>query len=352
MLKTIEWKNNRIIFLDQKRLPLEEKYVETDDYRVIAEAIRSLRLRGAPLIGVSAAFGVCLGAIEGLRNHPDHYYQFLEKVDQSLRITRPTAVNLFWALNRIKKIWKDAKEQRLVPEICTERLIQEAMLIHEEDSRINQQISQHGAQLIENNDKILTHCNAGALACSAWGTALGVIYWAVAQEGKTVVVYADETRPLLQGARLTAFELLKNDIPVTLITDNMAGYLMAKGRVDKIIVGADRIALNGDTANKIGTYSLAVLASYHKIPFYVAAPLSTVDEKLLCGNDIPIEERKPEEVLHLYQDRTAPIGVEAWNPAFDLTPNQLIRAIITEKGILYPPFEKKLAHLKQADMHA
>ena len=349
MLKTIEWKSDRVNFLDQKLLTLEEKYIETDNYRVVVEAICSLSLRGAPLIGVSAAYGICLGALEAEKERSEQFYDFLEMVDQSLRATRPTAVNLFWALNRMKKVWKETEKQGFSPRNCTERLIQEAQTIHEEDIKTNQQIAQNGSKLIENHDRILTHCNAGALACSAWGTALGVIYWASIHEGKTLSVYADETRPLLQGARLTAFELMKNHIPVTLITDSMAGYLMAKGQVDKIIVGADRIALNGDTANKIGTYSLSVLASYHKIPFYIAAPLSTVDQAVISGNDIPIEERKPEEVFYFNRNRTSPQGVKAWNPAFDVTPHQLIRAIITEEGILYPPFVDKLTHLKQKD---
>lgn len=347
MLKTIEWQNNRVRFLDQRQLPLEESLVETNDFRIVADAISTLGLRGAPLIGVGAAYGIALGAYEGLNAHSGQYYSFLESVDQTLRSTRPTAVNLFWALDRMKKIWKVAEKQGISLSACTEKLIEEAIKIHKEDIQTNQNIAKQGSSLIEDQDAILTHCNAGALACSAWGTALGVIYWAALQEGKKLTVYADETRPLLQGARLTTFELMKNHIPVTLITDNMAGFLMAQGRVHKIIVGADRIAANGDTANKIGTYSLAILASYHNIPFYIAAPLSTVDICISTGDEIPIEERKPEEVFNFREARTAPQGVGVWNPAFDVTPHQLIRAIITEKGILYPPFAEKLALLKQ-----
>ncbi len=347
MFKTIEWKNGQVRFLDQRQLPLKEFFIETNDFRVVAQAISNLGLRGAPLIGVGAAYGMALGAQEGLKIHLDRFYSFLESVDQTLRSTRPTAVNLFWALDRMKKIWKDAEKQGVSPKKCAEELIEEAITIHNEDIETNQNIAKQGASLVEDQDAILTHCNAGALACSAWGTALGVIYWAALQERKKLTVYADETRPLLQGARLTTFELLKNHIPVTLITDNMAGYLMAQGRVHKIIVGADRIAANGDTANKIGTYSLAVLASHHHIPFYIAAPLSTIDIHIASGEDIPIEEREPEEVFHFGESRTAPQGIEAWNPAFDVTPHHLIRAIITEKGILYPPFVEKLTLLKQ-----
>ncbi|NLJ50090.1 MAG: S-methyl-5-thioribose-1-phosphate isomerase [Candidatus Atribacteria bacterium] len=347
MLKSIEWKKNHIRFLDQRQLPLKENFIETQDFRVIADAISALGLRGAPLIGVGAAYGIALGAQEALNGHRDQYFSFLESVDQTLRSTRPTAVNLFWALDRMKKIWKDAEIQGILPHDCTEKLLEEAIKIHNEDIQTNQSIAKQGSSLIQDEDAILTHCNAGALACSAWGTALGVVYWAALQEGKKLTVYADETRPLLQGARLTTFELLKNHIPVTLITDNMAGYLMARGQIHKIIVGADRIAVNGDTANKIGTYSLAVLASHHNIPFYVAAPLSTIDIHITSGEDIPIEERKPEEVFYFGEKRIAPQGIEAWNPAFDVTPHQLIRAIITEKGILYPPFVEKLTLLKQ-----
>lgn len=347
MFKTIEWKKNRVIFIDQSQLPWEENLIETDDFRIIANAISTLGLRGAPLIGVGAAYGVALGAQEALNKLPSQYYPFLEIVDQTLRSTRPTAVNLFWALDRMKEIWKDAEIQGMLPIDCTERLIQEAIKINEEDIQINQSIAKQGSFLIKDQDAILTHCNAGALACSAWGTALGVIYWAALQEGKKLTVYADETRPLLQGARLTAFELMKNHIPITLITDNMAGYLMALRRVDKVIVGADRIATSGDIANKIGTYPLAVLATYHHIPFYVVAPLSTVDIHIADGDNIPIEERSPEEVFHFGGIRIAPQGIEAWNPAFDITPHRLISAIITEKGILYPPFSEKLTYLKQ-----
>ena len=349
MFKTIEWKNFQVRFLDQRQLPLEEKFIETNDFRVVADAISNLGLRGAPLIGVGAAYGMALGAQEGLNTHSDQYFSFLENVDQTLRSTRPTAVNLFWALDRMKKIWKNAEKQGVSPSNCTKKLVEEAITIHDEDIETNQNIAKQGSSLIEDQDAILTHCNAGALACSAWGTALGVIYWAALQDGKKLMVYADETLPLLQGARLTSFELMKNNIPVTLITDNMAGYLMAQGWVHKIIVGADRIAANGDTANKIGTYSLAVLASYHKIPFYIAAPLSTIDIHIATGDEIPIEERKPEEIFLFGESRTAPQGVGAWNPAFDVTPHQLIRAIITEKGILYPPFAEKLSLLKQME---
>ncbi|MCX6089717.1 MAG: S-methyl-5-thioribose-1-phosphate isomerase [Candidatus Atribacteria bacterium] len=346
-LKTIEWNERTVTFLDQTRLPGEQVYCTTGDFRVVAEGIRSLRLRGAPLIGVSAAYGICLGAMESMEKGKTEFYRNLEAIDALLRSTRPTAVNLFWALDRMKKIWSTCRDRNRTLEEGGQLLIEEAKKIENEDRETNEQIARHGSRIIRDGDRILTHCNAGALACSAWGTALGVIYWAVEKDRKTISVYADETRPLLQGARLTSFELQKNGIPVTVITDSMAGSLMAYGMVDKVIVGADRIALNGDVANKIGTFSVAVLAHYHSIPFYIAAPLSTVDPVIRKGSDIPIEERNPEEVTSWKGDRIVPEGVTVWNPAFDVTPHDLIRGIITEKGILYSPFEEKLENLKQ-----
>ncbi|MGQ9473403.1 MAG: S-methyl-5-thioribose-1-phosphate isomerase [Candidatus Caldatribacteriaceae bacterium] len=347
MFKTIEWNDGQLSFLDQTLLPLQEVYITTSDYRVVAEAIRSLRLRGAPLIGVSAAYGLCLGALEGIQVHPKEFISFLEQVDGELRRTRPTAVNLFWALDRMKSVWQKMAAGGKSPKEIVEKLIVEAQSIEREDALMNERIAKFGAQLLADGDRVLTHCNAGALACTQWGTALGVIYWAFLREGKKLTVYADETRPLLQGARLTSFELQKNGIPVTVICDNMAGFLMSQGAIDKVIVGADRIALNGDFANKIGTYTVALLAHYHHIPFYIAAPLSSVDFEALDGQSIPIEERSPEEVTSWGERRITPLGVGVRNPAFDVTPGYLVNAIVTEKGVLFPPFLEKLRELKE-----
>jgi len=347
MLRTIEWREGALSFLDQTLLPLEERYVTTSNYRVVAEAIKVLRLRGAPLIGVSAAYGLCLGALEALKCHREEFFRFLAQVDRELRGTRPTAVNLFWALDRMKNIWQAMEAQKVSPEAVVERLITEARVMEEEDIRTNEQIARFGAQLFCDGDRILTHCNAGALACVQWGTALGTIHWAFLREGKRLTVYADETRPLLQGARLTAFELQRSGIPVTVICDNMAGFLMSRGEIDKVVVGADRIALNGDFANKIGTYTVALLAHHHGIPFYVVAPLSSVDFESPDGGSIPIEERDPEEVVFWGERRIAPLGVGARNPAFDITPWKLVSALVTERGILYPPFLEKLRELKR-----
>ncbi len=348
MLQAIEWKGEKIRFLDQTRLPKEESYIETEDYRCVAEAIKKLRIRGAPLIGVAAAYGLCLGALEGLRRK-GNLFSFLERVDSDLRNTRPTAVNLFWALDRMRRVWLplckgNAKEVDIVT-----LLVQEAQTIDRENALVSERIARSGAKLFEDGDRVLTHCNTGPLACGGWGTALGTILWAVLKEGKKLVVYADETRPLLQGSRLTAFELLKSGVPVTLICDNMAGFLMSRGEITKAIVGADRIALNGDTANKIGTYTVAVLAQHHGIPFYVAAPLSTVDPFTETGMDIPIEERSAEEVTSFGGASVAPLGASVRNPAFDVTPHTLITAFVTEEGIVSPPFKEKFFRLKRKE---
>ncbi|MEN3186035.1 MAG: S-methyl-5-thioribose-1-phosphate isomerase [Atribacterota bacterium] len=347
MVRTIQWENNTLCFLDQTLLPLEERYVTTSDYRVVAEAIRKLQVRGAPLIGVAAAYGLCLGALEASCLNREEFFHFLARVDEELRGTRPTAVNLFWALDRLKKLWHSLEGQGASVEVVVEGLIKEAQTMEEEDVSTNQRIAQLGAQLFADGDRVLTHCNAGALACVQWGTALGTIHWAFLKEGKRLTVYADETRPLLQGTRLTAFELRKSGIPVTVICDNMAGFLMAQGAIDKVIVGADRIALNGDFANKIGTYTVALLARYHRIPFYVAAPLSSVDFDALNGQAIPIEERNPEEVLVWGGRQIAPLGVGVRNPAFDITPWNLVSAFVTEEGVLYPPFLEKFDEIKK-----
>lgn len=346
MLKAVEWKGKTLQFLDQTLLPEEEVYIETADYWEVVEAIRQLKIRGAPLLGVAAAYGLCLGALQKEESKTEDLLSFLQKVDEDLRTSRPTAVNLSWALDRLKKIWEGGKEKDLSSREIANSLIDEAKKIEEEDYKNNENIARHGAQLLQDGDRVLTHCNTGSLACSGWGTALGAISWAALQEGKKIQVYADETRPLWQGARLTAFELMKNSIPVTVICDNMAGYLMSQKLVDKVIVGADRVTLRGDAANKIGTYSLAVLAHYHKIPFYMAFPLSSVDFSIKEGKEIPIEERNPEEVIAPRGVRIAPRGVGVRNPAFDVTPHHLITALITEKGIIYPPFEQTLPNWK------
>lgn len=336
-MKTVEWASGKLRFIDQTKLPLEKVVLETDDYRVVAQAIKTMQIRGAPAIGVAAAMGVALGAREIAGAGTKDYRSRLAEVIQTLRSTRPTAVNLFWALDRMER----CAEQGNGPASTAEVLVQEAQDIAREDEEANRRMGKLGATLIPDGSRVLTHCNAGALATSAYGTALGVLRAAV-EEGKRIEVYADETRPLLQGARLTAWELMEDGIPLTLITDNMAGYLMSLGRVDSVIVGADRIASNGDVANKIGTYSVAVLAHAHGIPFYVAAPTSTVDMAIPSGDHIPIEERDEEEVLSLGGVRTAPLGVRAFNPAFDVTPHRYVAAIITEAGIAREPFEESL----------
>lgn len=342
-LQALEWKGRSLRFLDQTRLPREEVYIETEDYRDVVEAIKSLRIRGAPLIGVAAAYGLCLGAFEGLKS--EDFFAFLKRVDRELRATRPTAVNLFWALDRLRAVWTGEGVSSDWEEVV-DRLVAEARAIDTENAAVSERIAHFGATLLADGDRVLTHCNTGPLACGGWGTALGAILWAVHKEGKKLVVYADETRPLLQGARLTAFELQKSGIPVTVICDNMAGFLMSQGYVTKVIVGADRIALNGDVANKIGTYGVAILARYHGIPFYVAAPLATVDPKAKTGADIPIEERDPQEVTTFSGAPVTPPGVSVWNPAFDVTPASLVSALVTEEGVIFPPFGEKLQALK------
>lgn len=336
MFKTVEYKDGKVRLIDQTRLPLEEVYVECDNYQDVARAIKIMQVRGAPAIGVTAAMGVALGAKGIITEDFAEFYKEFVKICDYLAGTRPTAVNLFWAIERMKSITDKNRDKPV--EFIKDALEKEAVKIREEDISINRAMGNHGQELIENGDTILTHCNAGALATAGeYGTALGVIKVAH-EKGKRIKVYADETRPFLQGARLTAWELVKEGIPVRLITDNMAGYFMGKGEIDKVIVGADRIAANGDTANKIGTYSLSILAKEHNIPFYVAAPLSTIDIKIPDGSKIPIEERNSQEVTHLNSKRIAPEGVEVVNPAFDVTPHKNIHAIITEKGIIKPPF--------------
>ncbi len=339
MIKTIVWKNNKVVLIDQNALPLAESYVTCRTYQQVIAAIRGLTVRGAPAIGVAAAMAAALGAAALPALPLDQFRIKFSLICDEIARARPTARNLFWALERMQKCLDDniaAEKKNLKKE-----LIAEARRICAGDIAINRRMGKHGSFLIDDGDNILTHCNAGALATAGYGTALGVLR-AAREQGKKLHVYVDETRPVLQGARLTAWEMQKEKIPATLITDNMAGFLMQQGRIDKIIVGADRIAANGDTANKIGTYSLAVLAGAHNIPFYIAAPLSTIDASLKTGAEIPIEERAAAEVTSFRGVPTAPRNIKVRNPAFDVTPARFITAIITEKGILEKPYGKSI----------
>ena len=338
-VETIQWDKERIKLIDQTLLPNKFKHIYCDSVESIWEAIKNLRVRGAPAIGIAGALGVILGVQDSrAKDYPELKKQ-LEHAISYLASSRPTAVNLFWALDRMRVCCEKHKELS-ISEIKS-KLLNEAQKIIDEDKNVCRNIGKNGAKLIKNGDVILTHCNAGGLATADYGTALGVIFHA-AEQGKKIRVYADETRPLLQGARLTTWELMQAGIDVTLICDNMAGSLMKQGKIDCVIVGADRIASNGDTANKIGTYSLAVLAKAHSIPFYVAAPISTFDMKIKSGEQIPIEQRAPEEVTNLCGKRIAPKDVNVYNPAFDITPARLISAIITECGIIKKPDAKKI----------
>ncbi len=341
-IKPIEYQNGVLRMIDQRLLPTEELWLEYTDYQGVAEAIQTMVVRGAPAIGVAAAFGAWFGARDIEAADFNAFYSQLEKVCEVLAATRPTAVNLFWALERVQAFVK-ARSAKPLAEIKAE-LEAEALAIAAEDEQLNRTMGAHGAALIPEQARILTHCNAGALATGGYGTALGVIRAAV-EAGKKVMVYADETRPFLQGSRLTAWELQKDNIPVTLICDNMAGYMMSKDEVDCVIVGADRIAANGDVANKIGTYTVAVLAKEHGIPFYVAAPLSTIDLAIADGSQIPIEERDRKEVTHHGDKAMAPEGIEVRNPAFDVTPNRLVTAIITERGVVKGNYREGLTKL-------
>jgi methylthioribose-1-phosphate isomerase len=336
-LKIIEWLGDRVRIIDQSKLPHEEVFPELRDHLEVADAIRSLRIRGAPDIGVAAAYGYALGAQTIDTTSKERFLERLRSISQTLASSRPTAVNLFWALERMNRV---ATGDGDVSQIKA-ALVAEAKAIEAENDEANRRLSELGAELIRDGFTILTHCNAGSLATAAYGTALGVVKMA-REQGKKIQVFADETRPLLQGARLTTWEMLKDGIPVTLITDSMAGHFMKKGDIDCVIVGADRIAANGDVANKIGTYTLAVLAMENGIPFYVAAPVSTIDLSLSSGADIPIEERSAEEVTHVQGIRIAPEGVAVANPAFDVTPHCYVTAIITEKGIYREPYEERL----------
>ncbi len=348
MFKTIEWTEEGVRLIDQTRLPTEEVYRTCRDYRAVAEAIRSMVIRGAPAIGVAAAMGIALGVKNSRASTVAEVKAEFETIAETISKTRPTAVNLFWAVKRMRKVFEEclAPEGSEEEKIATARarLVEEARRVLEEDIAVNQAIGRHGATLIENSATILTHCNAGALATGGYGTALGIIRSVVAS-GKKVRVFAGETRPFLQGSRLTAWELAKDGIPATLITDSMAGHFMKQGEIQAVIVGADRIAANGDVANKIGTYTLAVLAHENKIPFYVAAPLSSIDLSLGSGEQIPIEERSPAEVTHLAGVAVAPENIEARHPAFDVTPHQYVSAIVTERGIARDPYTESLKAL-------
>jgi methylthioribose-1-phosphate isomerase len=342
MIIPVKWSDEGVLMLDQRLLPTEETWLTLKTYTDVADGIRDMVVRGAPAIGVSAAYGIALGAKQFVGTNMVDFEDELDYICEVLGKTRPTAVNLFWAIDEMKKTFSQAKaEGKSISEI-KQILLDRAKAIHDEDIEAQRLIADFGGELIEDNSTVLTHCNAGALATGGvWGTALGVIRGAVNQ-GKSVHVFADETRPYLQGARLTAWELKEDNIPVTLITDNMSGYMMKKGRVQAVVVGSDRIAANGDVANKIGTYMVAVLAKEHGIPFYVAAPLSTVDLNCPTGEEIPIEERDTREVSHIKDIQLAPEGIEIGNPAFDVTPNHLVTAIITEKGVARAPYTESL----------
>lgn len=338
MIKTIIWENEQLVILNQNKLPEEVIYEPCNSVHEVAEAIKNLKVRGAPLIGVTAAFGLALGVTQ-YEGPFENFHQYYTSIREELAATRPTAVNLFWALQRMDGVYH--KNSHKSPAELGRQMLDEAQAMYEEDINTNKMIGEHGAQLLDKPSRVLTICNAGALATCGYGTALGVIRTAYKQN-KIIQVWACETRPVLQGARLTVWELMQDKIPVKLITDNMAGYIMQLDQVDAVIVGADRIAANGDTANKIGTYTLAVLAKYHHIPFYVAAPQSTIDRSLASGQDIPIEERAAEEVRSIRGVSVTVKDVEVFNPAFDVTDNSLITGIITEKKVLRPPFEHSL----------
>ncbi|HEX4945827.1 MAG TPA: S-methyl-5-thioribose-1-phosphate isomerase [Blastocatellia bacterium] len=348
MIKTLEWTDEGVVMIDQRLLPTEETYPVFKTYEEVAAAIKDMVVRGAPAIGVAAAMGVALGARNIGTNDAAQFDQQFQTICDVLAGTRPTAVNLFWAIERMRTLYDKLKAEGLpLAEICL-RLTDEAKRMHEEDVAINKAMGANGAELIPDGATVLTHCNAGALATAGYGTALGVIRAAVGT-GKNVAVYADETRPFLQGARLTAWELHKDNIPVTLITDNMAGHFMKAGKLDCVIVGADRIAANGDVANKIGTYSVAVLAKENDIPFYVAAPISTIDLNTKTGDDIPIEQRPETEVTHVKGAQLSPEGITIANPAFDVTPNRYVTAIITERGVARAPYVESLQKLVRGE---
>jgi len=342
MIQTVEWTDSGVRFIDQTKLPTEETYVTCKTYEQVADVIRNMVVRGAPAIGVSAAMGIALGVKNSKAESVAALKQDFDRICDVIGKTRPTAVNLFWAIRRMQEKFERVRV-RPVPQI-KQAMIEEAQRMHAEDIAANQAMGRHGATLMPSSGGVLTHCNAGALATCGYGTALGVIRAAV-EAGKKIHVYADETRPFLQGSRLTAWELMKDGIPTTVISDNMAGAMMKQGKIGAIVVGADRIAANGDVANKIGTYTVAVLAHEHGIPFYVAAPFSTIDLETSDGSGIPIEQRNSREVTHIAGKQMVPDGVEVENPAFDVTPAKYVSAIITERGIAHAPYEDSLRKL-------
>src|SRR5690242_16344387 len=341
MLPTIDIQDDVIVMVDQRKLPAQEVYVRCRTAPEVAKAIRTMVIRGAPAIGVAAAFGIAVGMKRSAAKGTNQFAVEFQKSCDLMAGTRPTAVNLFWAIDRLKAAFAHGAQAGESPEELSARLMREAQAIHDEDVANCRAMGLHGADVMPDGARVLTHCNAGALATAGYGSALGVIRAAV-ERGKKIAVFADETRPFLQGARLTAWELVRDGIDTTIITDNMSGALMRQGKVDLVVVGADRIAANGDTANKIGTYSVAVLAREHSIPFYVAAPLSTIDLNTPDGVHIPIEERSRREVTHVGGTQVAPDGAGVWNPAFDVTPHHLIAGIITERGIFRPPYIESL----------
>jgi methylthioribose-1-phosphate isomerase len=342
MIKTLEWTDEGVRFIDQTRLPLEEVYITCRNFQEVATAIRDMIVRGAPAIGVAAAMGIALGVKQSQAKDALKLRNEFDQICTTMGKTRPTAVNLFWAIRRMSEKFDSVAGYSM--EHIKAALVQEAQQMYIEDIAANEAMGRHGATLMPNSGGVLTHCNAGALATCGYGTALGVIRAAV-ESGKKIHVFADETRPFLQGARLTTWELTKDGIQTTLIADNMAGAIMKQGKIKAVVVGADRVAANGDVANKIGTYTVAVLAKEHGIPFYVAAPWSTVDLNTLTGDQIPIEQRSPKEVTHHAGKQVAPDGVLVENPAFDVTPNKYVTAIITERGIARPPYQESLKEL-------
>jgi methylthioribose-1-phosphate isomerase len=344
MIQTLEWTDRGVVFIDQTKLPTEETYVTCTTHQQVADVIRNMVVRGAPAIGVAAAMGIALGVKNSKAENGAELEKDFDQICESIRQTRPTAVNLFWAIRRMQAKFETLRV-RPVPQI-KQALIEESQRMHAEDIAANQAMGRYGATLMPASGGVLTHCNAGALATAGYGTALGVIRAAV-EAGKKIHVYADETRPFLQGSRLTAWELMKDGIPTTVISDNMSGAMMRQGKIGAIVVGADRIAANGDVANKIGTYTVAVLAKEHSIPFYVAAPISTVDLETPDGSKIPIEQRNPREVTHIAGKQMVPDGVSIENPAFDVTPAKYVAAIITERGIARAPYEQSLRELSE-----
>jgi methylthioribose-1-phosphate isomerase len=342
MIQTLEWTESGVVFIDQTKLPTEEVYVTCTTHQQVADVIRNMVVRGAPAIGVAAAMGIALGVKNSTTENTADLKKDFDQICEIIRQTRPTAVNLFWAIRRMREKFETLRSRPIAQ--IQQALIEEAQRMHAEDIAANQAMGRHGAALMPSSGGVLTHCNAGALATAGYGTALGVIRAAV-EQGKKIHVYADETRPFLQGSRLTAWELMKDGIPTTVISDNMAGAMMQQGKIGAIVVGADRIAANGDVANKIGTYTVAVLAKEHGIPFYVAAPISTVDLDTPDGSKIPIEQRDAREVTHIAGKQMVPDGVLIENPAFDVTPARYITAIITERGIARAPYEESLSQL-------